>query len=102
MVEKFELAKDYKISRVINGCWQLSEGHSLTAQLDKQDIMLAFNLLAEKGFTTFDCADIYTGAEEFLGQFIKQLKNGSNITPDDIQIHHQICTGHHFAEPNRF
>ena len=87
MVEKYELAPGYQISRVINGCWQLSEGHSLNASLDLQDVMKAFNLLAEKGFTTFDCADIYTGAEEFLGQFIKQLKRSSNITPDDIQIH---------------
>ncbi len=29
MTEKIELTEGYKISRVINGCWQLSEGHSL-------------------------------------------------------------------------
>ncbi|WP_028389988.1 aldo/keto reductase [Bacillus cihuensis] len=87
MAERFELAKDYTISRVINGCWQLSEGHSLQTNLDKQDIMKAFNMLVEKGFTTFDCADIYTGTEEFLGEFLKQLKHGSTISPNDIQIH---------------
>lgn len=87
MVERFELAKDYTISRVINGCWQLSEGHSLKTNLDKQDIMKAFHMLVEKGFTTFDCADIYTGTEELLGEFSKQLKQGSTISPNDIQIH---------------
>jgi aryl-alcohol dehydrogenase-like predicted oxidoreductase len=87
MAERFELAKDYNISRVINGCWQLSEGHSLNTQLDKQDIMKAFHLLVEKGFTTFDCADIYTGAEEFLGEFSKELQNGSTLSSNDIQIH---------------
>ncbi|MFK9092090.1 aldo/keto reductase [Bacillus salipaludis] len=87
MGERFELAKDYTISRVINGCWQLSEGHSLKTKLDKQDIMKAFYMLVEKGFTTFDCADIYTGTEEFLGEFLKQLKHGSTISPNDIQIH---------------
>ncbi len=87
MVEKYELAKGYHISRVINGCWQLSEGHSLTSALDMQDIMKAFHLLVEKGFTTFDCADIYTGAEEFLGKFIKELKRSGGVSPDDIQIH---------------
>ncbi|MFJ7977064.1 aldo/keto reductase [Peribacillus sp. JNUCC 23] len=87
MVERFELAKDYTISRVINGCWQLSEGHSLESNLDKQDIMRAFHMLVEKGFTTFDCADIYTGTEELLGEFSKQLKHGSTISPNDIQIH---------------
>lgn len=87
MVERFELAKGYTISRVINGCWQLSEGHSLQTALDMQDIMTAFHTLVESGFTTFDCADIYTGAEEFLGEFVKQLKHASNISPKDIQIH---------------
>lgn len=87
MAERFELAKDYTISRVINGCWQLSEGHSLKTNVDKQDIMKAFNRLVEKGCTTFDCADIYTGTEEFLGEFTKHLKSNSHISPEDIQIH---------------
>ncbi|MBM4763117.1 aldo/keto reductase [Bacillus sp. B15-48] len=87
MVERFELAKDYTISRVINGCWQLSEGHSLKSKLDMQDVMKAFHMLAERGFTTFDCADIYTGTEEFLGEFLTELKSGSTLSPHDIQIH---------------
>ncbi|WP_407270763.1 aldo/keto reductase [Radiobacillus sp. PE A8.2] len=87
MVERFELAKDYTISRVINGCWQLSEGHSLKTELDMKDVMKAFHMLAEKGFTTFDCADIYTGTEELLGEFLTELKSGSTLSPHDIQIH---------------
>jgi len=87
MSQRFELAKGYTISRVINGCWQLSEGHSLQSGLDYQDIMRAFHMLFEKGFTTFDCADIYTGAEEFLGKFITELKNSKGASSDDIQIH---------------
>ena len=82
MVERLELAKDYTISRVINGCWQLSEGH-----IDIQDVMKAFHMLAERGFTTFDCADIYTGTEELLGEFLTELKTGSTLSPHDIQIH---------------
>ncbi|MBS4220542.1 aldo/keto reductase [Bacillus sp. FJAT-49711] len=87
MAERFELAKDYTISRVINGCWQLSEGHSLETKLDMQDVMKAFHLLAERGFTTFDCADIYTGTEELLGDFLTELKRGSTLSPHDIQVH---------------
>ena len=87
MVERFELAKDYTVSRVINGCWQLSEGHALKSQLDEQDIMNAFLSLVEKGFTTFDCADIYTGAEDFLGRLVNELKKSSTLSPLDIQIH---------------
>ncbi|MFS0777529.1 aldo/keto reductase [Neobacillus sp. 3P2-tot-E-2] len=87
MAERLQLAKDYSISRVINGCWQLSEGHSLQAKLDMQDVMKAFHMLAERGFTTFDCADIYTGTEELLGEFLTELKGGSTLSPHDIQIH---------------
>ena len=72
---------------MINGCWQLSEGHSLQAKLDMQDVMKAFHMLAERGFTTFDCADIYTGTEELLGEFLTELKAGSTLSPHDIQIH---------------
>lgn len=77
---RIKLSDDYSICKVINGCWQLSDGHSLTNSIDTNDVMKAFHLLVEKGFTTFDCADIYTGVEEFLGKFSKEVKT-------DIQIH---------------
>ena len=85
-MERIELAKGYSISRVINGCWQLSEGHSISSSLDYKDVMYAFHKLLDSGFTTFDCADIYTGVEEFLGEFIKELK-GSSVSSDSVQIH---------------
>lgn len=85
--KRFELADGYSISRVINGCWQLSEGHTITGSLDFGDIMKAFHLLAESGFTTFDCGDIYTGVEEFLGRFVTELKGGHGLSADQIQIH---------------
>ena len=87
MVERFQLAKAYTISRVINGLWKLSEGHSLHNPLDNADILRAFYELVESGFTTFDCADIYTGAEESLGKFVAELKKNSSYRPEDIQIH---------------
>lgn len=86
-MKRFELAKDYTISPVINGCWQLSQGHSLNNDLDFQDVMRAFHMLVERGFTTFDCADIYTGVEEFIGKFVLELKQNSGYCADDIQIH---------------
>lgn len=87
MTQRIELAKDYTISRVLNGCWQLSQGHSLQNPLDLKDVMKAFHMLVERGFTTFDCADIYTGAEEFIGEFVSELKSGHGFSADDIQIH---------------
>lgn len=86
--ERIELAPGYSISRVINGCWQLSEGHALTTPVDFDDVTKAFFKLTELGFTTFDCGDIYTGVEEFLGGFVDELAAGKGaVGPDDIQIH---------------
>ena len=93
MDQRIELTKDYTICRVLNGCWQLSEGHSLQGRLDLKDVMKAFHLLTEQGFTTFDCADIYTGVEEFIGEFVKELKSGHGISADDIQIHTKYVPG---------
>lgn len=85
--QRLELAKHYTINKVINGCWQLSTDHSIKQKLDMKDVVKAFHMLVDEGFTTFDCADIYTGVEEILGAFINELKNGSGPSPQDIQIH---------------
>ncbi len=82
MVEKFTLAPDFQISRIIKGGWQLSQGHSADATEDPIESMFAF---ADKGITTFDCADIYTGVEQLIGDFLRARKKrlGSHT---DIQV----------------
>jgi aryl-alcohol dehydrogenase-like predicted oxidoreductase len=82
MVEKFKLAPDFHISRIIKGGWQLSQGHSADATEDPIESMFAF---ANKGITTFDCADIYTGVEELIGRFlaVRKQRLGHN---HDIQV----------------
>ena len=87
MNQKIEVFPGYHISRVINGCWQLSEGHSLAGALDPADVMRAFHMLCERGFTTFDCADIYTGAEDFIGRFVSELRSAGGYSHDSIQVH---------------
>lgn len=58
----------YSCARIINGCWQLSTGHGGN-QLDPRALKQRFAQLVEAGFTTFDCADIYTGVERLMGDF---------------------------------
>ena len=60
------LARNYEISRVIRGGWQLSDGHGQVKSADAAGDMIAF---ADAGITTFDCADIYTGVEDMIGEF---------------------------------
>jgi len=78
------LAPGYSISRVINGCWQLTPDHG-GGPGSEADTMRIFSELVEHGFTTFDCADIYTGVERLLGRFRRSLSD-----PDAIQVHTKL------------
>ncbi|WP_410217149.1 aldo/keto reductase [Paracoccus sp. (in: a-proteobacteria)] len=60
------LAPGYEISCVIRGGWQLAGGHG---QIDRAEAVRDLIAAAEAGITTFDCADIYTGVEEIIGNF---------------------------------
>lgn len=88
MVERFELAPGYSVSRVLNGCWQLSNGHTLKGGLDLDDVMRAFRELVDRRFTTFDCADIYGRSEEFIGALVQELVSAEGPSAaDKIQVH---------------
>jgi aryl-alcohol dehydrogenase-like predicted oxidoreductase len=70
VVETYELAQGYSISRVIRGGWQLAGGHgSIDRDRAVDDLIAAF----DAGFFTFDCADIYTGVEELFGALRARL-----------------------------
>ncbi|MBQ5342624.1 MAG: aldo/keto reductase, partial [Oscillospiraceae bacterium] len=87
MEQKNRFKNGYEFNRIINGCWQLSAEHCLQGKLDIDDAIYAFHRLKDEGFTTFDCADIYTGVEEILGRFVNELKASGNYKEEDIQIH---------------
>ena len=70
-MQRTELAHGYSISRVIRGGWQLSQGHGQVKSDDVAGDMIAF---ADAGITTFDCADIYTGVEDMIGEFRQRYR----------------------------
>jgi len=78
---RVELAPGYSVSRVINGCWQLSPDHG-GGPSSEREIFRSFSERVEHGFTTFDCADIYTGVEALLGRFRRTLAD-----PGTIEVH---------------
>ncbi len=60
---------DLHVPQIIVGAWQFSAGHNVhSAETD--DPIETFARHADAGFTAFDCADIYTGVEDLLGQFL--------------------------------
>jgi aryl-alcohol dehydrogenase-like predicted oxidoreductase len=70
-VPRLAVAPGYEISRLLKGGWQLAGGHGpvdLGAALDDMDAFV------RAGITTFDCADIYTGVEALIGQFLARVR----------------------------
>ena len=81
---RVRLAGDYSIPRLIKGGWQLAGGHGAVDTERALDDMQAF---ADAGVTAFDCADIYTGVETLIGEFLRRRRQtrGSDAAP--IRIH---------------
>ncbi|MGV1756597.1 aldo/keto reductase [Rhizobium sp. A22-96] len=70
--QTFELSPGYRISRVIRGGWQLAGGHGTVDRSQAvTDLIAAF----DAGIRTYDCADIYTGVEELIGEARERLFN---------------------------
>ena len=66
MTPRIALADGFEISRIIKGGWHLAGGHGAVDPAGAQRDMAAF---VEAGITTFDCADIYIGVEQLIGEF---------------------------------
>ena len=73
--ETYQLAPDMQICRIINGMWQVAGGHG---QINEESAISEMFSYHNSGFTTWDMADIYGPAEEFIGEFRRRLarKNG--------------------------
>jgi aryl-alcohol dehydrogenase-like predicted oxidoreductase len=66
----YQLAPDLTICRILNGMWQVAGGHGyVNHELAIAD-MLRYH---DAGFTTWDLADIYGPAEDFIGEFRRKL-----------------------------
>jgi aryl-alcohol dehydrogenase-like predicted oxidoreductase len=75
-----QLAPGYTISCLLKGGWQLAVGHGT---LDAVDALADMDRFVDAGITTFDCADIYSGVEVLIGNWLK--RRGSDARP--VQVH---------------
>lgn len=79
----YQLAPDLQICRILNGMWQVAGGHG---QIDPESAISEMISYHDSGFTTWDMADIYGPAEEYLGEFRKRLaKEKGKSELDKIQ-----------------
>ncbi len=88
-VERLSLRNGYSISRVIKGGWQLAGGHG---EFDRRIAVRDMVRFVDAGITTFDCADIYTGVEEMIGEFIEALgvERGRSSIAQSVQVHTKL------------
>jgi aryl-alcohol dehydrogenase-like predicted oxidoreductase len=85
VVERFPLTPQHSISRVIKGGWQLAAGHGA---VNREQALSDMRLYVEAGITTFDCADIYTGVEELIGEFLRRHRASFHDgTLPAVQVH---------------
>lgn len=67
---RFPLAADLSICRILNGMWQVSGAHGAIDPARAVAAMFAYH---EAGFTTWDLADHYGPAEDFIGAFRREF-----------------------------
>lgn len=65
-----QLAPELRICRLLNGMWQVSGAHG---PIDPTAAIRAMGAHQAAGFTTWDLADHYGPAEDFIGAFRREL-----------------------------
>ncbi len=84
-VETVQLAPGYTISRILKGGWQLAGGHG---SVDRERAIADMGAFVEAGLIAFDCADIYAGAEEMIGEFLRQFRRDKGAdAASTIKVH---------------
>jgi aryl-alcohol dehydrogenase-like predicted oxidoreductase len=79
-VPRARLAPGYTISCLLKGGWQLAGGHG---HIDADTALADMDRFVDAGITTFDCADIYTGVEALIGEWLKKRRARGTA----VQVH---------------
>ncbi|MEB3179041.1 MAG: aldo/keto reductase [Nostocaceae cyanobacterium] len=67
---RLQFTSDLNICRILNGMWQVSGAHG---KIDPQTAIQTMFKYLDAGFKTWDLADHYGPAEDFIGEFRRQL-----------------------------
>jgi aryl-alcohol dehydrogenase-like predicted oxidoreductase len=70
------LTPDLPICRLLNGMWQVSGAHG---PIDRQAALQDMLVYHDAGFTTWDLADHYGPAEDFIGEFRRRLASERGV-----------------------
>ena len=84
--ERFALAPDLTICRIVNGMWQVSGGHG---RIDREQALSAMAAHVDDRFTTWDLADHYGPAEDLVGEFRRRR----TVADGELALEHlEFCT----------
>jgi aryl-alcohol dehydrogenase-like predicted oxidoreductase len=67
---RFDFTSDIRICRILNGLWQVSGAHGAIEPRRAIAQMFSYH---DAGFTTWDLADHYGPAEDFIGEFRREF-----------------------------
>ena len=82
------LRPGYEFAPVIKGGWQLAGDHG---PVDRARVIADMERFLDAGITAFDCADIYVGVEEMIGEFIERvLQNRGQDAANAIKVHTKL------------
>ncbi len=70
VLSRFQFTPDLTICRILNGMWQVSGAHGYVEPERAVAEMFAYH---DAGFTTWDLADHYGPAEDFIGNFRREF-----------------------------
>jgi aryl-alcohol dehydrogenase-like predicted oxidoreductase len=74
---RLQFTPELNICRILNGMWQVSGAHGAIAP--QRAIQSMFDYF-DAGFTTWDLADHYGPAEDFIGEFRRQISATRGLT----------------------
>ena len=77
-VERRRLAPGLRVSRVLNGLWQVADQERDGARLDPDEAARALEAHVDAGLDTFDAADHYGSAEVIAGALARR-RNGVRV-----------------------
>jgi aryl-alcohol dehydrogenase-like predicted oxidoreductase len=83
---RLALAPDLTICRLLNGMWQVSGAHG---RIDRERALASMAAHVDAGYTTWDLADHYGPAEDFVGEFRRRFAKERG---DSALAELQFCT----------
>ncbi len=89
--ERYSLAADLNISRIVTGLWQVADMERGGTMLDRGNASSVMLDYARAGFSTFDMADHYGSAELITGRLLERIRDGESAGVSAVTAFTKWC-----------